>query len=148
MRARYTVLVALAMALALASVAAAGPDAGRQQIAIVSKMYPGGTFVFTPLTAGALKRDSGKVGAEDSGFNTIDFTFKGKRGTLTLREQSSWVDVWNEEVNGVTPAVSIGPWKVVQGTGQYAKVTGGGRSVQVGLGNVWYARQEGHLTSP
>jgi hypothetical protein len=135
-------------ALALASVAAAGPDAGRQQVAIVSKMYPGGTFVFTPLTAGVLRRDSGKVGAEDSGYNTTDFTFKGKRGTLTLRERSNWVDVWNEEVDGVTPGVSIGPWKVVKGTGQYAKVTGGGRSVQVGLGSVWYARQEGYLTSP
>ncbi|HLG08917.1 MAG TPA: hypothetical protein VI409_09660 [Gaiellaceae bacterium] len=148
MNVRYTVLVAVAAAVALASVATAAPDAGRQQITIMSRLYPGGTFVFTPLVPGALKRDSGKVGVEDSGYDTSDFTFRGKRGTLTLREQTEWVDIWNEEVNGVTPGVSIGPWKVVRGTGQYAKVTGSGRSVQVGLGNIWYARHEGYLKVP
>ena len=146
MKVRYAVLVALAAAVVLASVAAAGPNAAKQQVAITSKLYPERTFVFTPLTAGALKRDSGTASAQNA-----NFTFKGKRGTLTIRElRDDWVDVANEPVDssGVIPAVAICPWKVVRGTGQYAHVTGGGQSAQAGLGNVWLARQEGFLTSP
>ena len=141
-------LVALAVGVALASTAAAAPEAGRQQVAIASKLYPQGTFIFTPLTAGALKRDSGKVGVEDAGDSVVDFTFKGKRGTLVVREEQDWVDVTNDEIHGVVPAVSIGPWKVVRGTGQYTKVTGGGRSAEAGFGKFWWARQEGFLTVP
>lgn len=148
MKARHAVLVALAATVTLASVALAGPEAGRQQVAITSKLYPQGTFVFTPLTAGALKRDSGKVGVEDAGDSVVDFTFKGKRGTLTIREEQDWVDVANEEIQGVIPSVSIGPWKVVRGTGQYTRVTGGGRSAEAGFGDFWWARQEGFLKSP
>lgn len=144
------VLVAVVAAVTLTSVAAAKSDAGRQQVTIASKLYPERTFVFTPLTSGALKRDSGKASTE--GGNTGDtttFTFKGRRGILIIRElRTEWVDVLNEKVNGVVPAVVITRWKVVRGTGQYAKVTGGGRSAQAGLGSVWYARQEGFLRSP
>lgn len=143
-------LVALVAAVTLTSVAAAGPDARRQQITISSKLYPERTFVFTPLTAGALKRDSGTARSEggNSG-DSATFTFKGRRGTLVIRElKTDWVDVLNDEVNGVVPAVVISRWTVVRGTGQYARVTGGGRSAQAGLGNVWYARQEGFLRSP
>jgi hypothetical protein len=144
------VLVALVAAITLTSVAAAGSDAGRQQVAIASKLYPQRTFVFTPLASGALKRDSGKASA-DGGNNgdATTFTFKGRRGTLVIRELSTeWVDVLNEEVHGVVPAVVITRWTVVRGTGQYAGVSGGGRSAQAGLGNVWYARQDGFLRSP
>jgi hypothetical protein len=143
-------LVALVAAVTLTSVAAAGSDAGKQQITIASKLYPARTFVFTPLSAGALKRDSGTARAEggNSG-DTTTFTFKGRRGTLIIRELTTkWVDVLNDEVNGVVPAVVITRWSVVRGTGQYIGVTGGGRSAQAGLGNVWYARQEGFLRSP
>ena len=144
MKARHAVLVALAAAVTLASVAAAGPNAAKQRVAIASKLYPERTFVFTPVTAGALKRDSGTAR-----FDAGTFTFKGKRGTLTIRElRENWVDCGNEEFNGVIPAVDIGPWEVVRGTGQYKGVTGGGQSAQAGLGNPWYARQVGSLTSP
>jgi hypothetical protein len=144
------VLVALVTTITLTSIAAAAPEAGRQQVTIASKLYPQRTFVFTPLTVGALKRDSGSARAEggNAGDSTT-FTFKGKRGTLVIRElRTEWVDVADEEIHGVVPAVVIGPWKVVRGTGQYAHVTGGGRSAQAGLGDVWYARQEGYLRSP
>jgi len=144
------VLGALVAAVTLTSVAAAGSDAGKQRITIASKLYPERTFVFTPLTAGALKRDSGTASSEggNSG-DSATFTFKGHRGTLVIRElRTKWVDVLNDEVNGVVPAVVIARWTVVRGTGQYARVTGGGRSAQAGLGNVWYARQEGFLNSP
>jgi hypothetical protein len=124
-------------------IAAAGPDAGKQRIAIASKLYPERTFVLTPVTTGALKPDSGTAS-----FDAGVFTFKGKRGTLTISElREEWVNCGNARHGGVVPAVDIGPWKVVSGTGQYARVTGGGRSAQAGLGNVWYARQVGFLTS-
>jgi hypothetical protein len=144
------VLVALVTTVTLTSIAAAAPEAGRQQVTIASKLYPQRTFVFTPLTVGALKRDSGRARAEggNAGDSTT-FTFKGRQGTLVIRELSTeWVDVLNEEVNGVVPAVVISRWNVVRGTGQYASVIGGGRSAQAGLGSVWYARQDGFLRSP
>ncbi|HLG08914.1 MAG TPA: hypothetical protein VI409_09645 [Gaiellaceae bacterium] len=144
MKTHYVVLVALIAAVTLASVAAATPGAVKQRVAIASKLYPERTFVFTPVTAGPLKRDSGTVG-----FDAGTFTFKGKRGTLTIRElYENWVNCGSEEHKGVIPAVDIGPWKVVRGTGQYKGVTGGGESAQAGLGNPWYARQEGYLASP
>ena len=144
MKTRYVGLVALIVAVTLASVTAATPGAVKQRVAIASKLYPERTFVFTPVTAGPLKRDSGTAS-----FDAGAFTFKGKRGTLTIRElREEWVNCGNEKFNGVIPAVNIGPWKVVRGTGQYKGVTGGGQSAQAGLGNPWYARQEGSLTAP
>ena len=144
MKTRYVVLVALIAAVTLASVAAATPGAVKQRVAIASKLYPEGTFVFTPVTAGPLKRDSGTAR-----FDAGTFTFKGKRGTLTIRElNENWVNCGSQEYKGVIPAVDIGPWEVVRGTGQYKGVTGGGQSAQAGLGNPWYARQTGFLTAP
>ena len=89
------------------------------------------TFVFTPLQAGPLKRDSGtidsnwlsiigrdvmrdgqKVTIYDGGVTTLT----GKRGTLTIRDRNEWVDV------GYDDGVAIGTWKVVRGTGQYAGI--------------------------
>jgi hypothetical protein len=106
------VLVALVATVTMTSGAAAESDAGSQRVVIASKLYPERSFVFTPLTAGALKRDSGTVSAE--GGNTGDtttFTFKGRRGILIIRElKTEWVDVLNEEVNGVVPAVVITRW--------------------------------------
>jgi len=150
MKTLISVLVALAATVTLTSLAAAAPQAGNQQVTIASKLYPERTFVFTPSTTGALKRDSGTARAEGGNAgDTTTFTFKGRRGTLVIRELTTdWVDVLNEEVNGVVPAVVITRWKVVRGTGQYTGVTGGGRSAQAGLGNVWYARQEGYLRLP
>jgi hypothetical protein len=148
MHIRPTLLVLLVATVTLASVAAARPAATRQQVVFASKLYPGSTFIFTPVTAGALKRDTGTANVEDAGDSIVDITFKGKHGTLTIRERQSWTDVWDKAVQGVVPAISIGPWKVVRGTGQYARVTGGGRSAQAGMGSVWYARHEGFLTTP
>ena len=163
MKARLAVLVVFAAAVTLASVAAAGPVATKQRIAISSKLHPERTFVLTPLTAGVLKRDSGAASEADSGpgrvvqrdgqrveiFNAT-LTFAGKRGTLTIRERTEWVDIANENAPGFSfpPAVATGSWKVVRGTGTYAEIAGGGRSGHAGLGAEWYARQEGFLTLP
>ena len=77
------------------------------------------------------------------------YTVTGKRGTMSIRERTEFVNVSNEKVPGFdfTPGVGIGTWKVVGGTGAYAKITGGGRSGHQGHPE-WLARQEGFLTRP
>ena len=162
MRARLTILAALMAAVTLTSVAAAGPDAAKQRVAINMKIFPQGTFVLTPLQAGPLKRDSGTInGTEISGnrvmrdgqqvtiYDGVVWTLTGKRGTLTIRDRNEWVDVSSENTRyGYPPGVGIGTWKVVRGTGQYAGVVGKGRNGHAGLGTSWLARYEGLLSVP
>ena len=162
MQARVVALVALAAAVTLTSVAAAGADAAKQRMAINMKIHPQGTFVLTPLQAGPLKRDSGTIdgGWTDIGgrpvmrdgqrvtiYNGAVTTLTGKSGTLTIRDRNEWVDVSNENTRfGYPPGVGIGTWKVVRGTGQYAGIVGTGRNGHAGLGSQWYARYEGVIT--
>lgn len=94
MNPRYIVLAVLAAVVTLASVAAAGPDAAKQRVAIAIKgdLGPDGTFVLTPLQAGALKRDSGKAVVVINGSRVVirdgqrveifnlTWTLTGKRG--------------------------------------------------------------------
>ena len=156
-------LVALAAAVTLTTIAAAGPAAAKQRVAINMKIYPQKTFVLTPLQAGAIKRDSGTIssngdvpgrevmrdGQKVTIYNGAVTTLTGKRGTLTIRDRNEWVDVSNENTRyGYPPGVGIGTWKVVRGTGQYAGVVGKGRNGHAGLGSRWYARYEGVLTFP
>jgi hypothetical protein len=153
MKALHAVLVALVAAFMLTSVAAAGPEAAKQRVVITMKNLPNGQFVLEPVQTGALERDSGttavvftrvKVMVRDGQrveIYRLTFTLKGKRGTLTTQERNEWVDTGG-------PYVGMGTWKVVSGTGQYAKIAGGGRSAAAGLdrGNGdWYAGQEGLL---
>ena len=70
------------------------------------------------------------------------WVFTGKRGKLVLRSQFGWIEA------GGPYNIATGTWKVVRGTGQYAGVTGGGRSAQVGAPSGWFARYQGYLTSP
>ena len=60
MKVRYAALVTLAVAVTLTSVAAAGPAATKQRVAINMKFHQS-TFVLTPLQAGAVKSDSGTL---------------------------------------------------------------------------------------
>ena len=151
-------VAALFAAVMLTSVAAAGPEAAKQRVAISMKSPDNGTFVLTPLQAGTLKRDSGTVSLVYNDPATVmregqridvyrnTYTLKGKRGGLSIRERTEFVSVSNEKVPGFdfTPGVGIGTGKVVGGTGAYAKVTGGGRSGM--QGQPWLVRQEGFLT--
>jgi hypothetical protein len=160
MNARRAVLVLLAAAVTLTSAAAAGPHAAKQRVAINLKNPDKGTFVLTPLRSGTLKRDAGTVSLVSNDPTTVmregqridvyrnTYTLKGKRGSLSIRERTEFVSVSNEKVPGFdfTPGVGIGTWKVVGGTGAYAKVTGGGRSGH--QGHPWLVRQEGFLTRP
>jgi hypothetical protein len=163
MNARHAVLIALVAAVTLTSVAAAGPDAAKQRVAIDMKIYPQGTFVLTPLQAGPVKRDSGtishnftsilgrdvmrdgqKVTIYDGGVATLT----GKRGTLTIRDRSEWIHLGNDaNRDGNEDSVAFGTWKIVRGTGQYAGIVGKGRDGHAGLGSPWYARYEGFLNS-
>jgi hypothetical protein len=153
--ARHIVLAVLAAAVTLTSVASAGPAAAKQRVSIMSKGFgtPAGRFVFTPLQAGALKRDSG---TENSVFSrrpvirdglSIEIedartTSEGKRGSFVIRHRVEWVDIGN----GYN--VGLGRWTFVRGTGQYAGIIGRGRSAWVFLdGGSWRGRMGGFLTA-
>jgi hypothetical protein len=157
MRARLTILVALVAAVTLAAVAAAGPDAAKQRVVITSgasQTTQVAPFVLTPQQAGVLKRDSGTLTATASGRTVMRDgqrieiyvnvgTYKGKLGTLVTRHRTEYV----EGGNGYH--VGIGTWMVVRGTGQYAQITGGGRSGTVWLDRgPWSFRSEGVLAHP
>jgi len=160
MKAPQALLLVVATALTLASGASAGAGAPKQRVAITANLYPKREFVLTPLHAGALERDFGKARmvygtwrstmrkGQDIEILRAFFTFEGKRGSLTIRERTEWVDAG---VDTGGPSVATGTWKVVRGTGQYAQVAGAGRSAHSGLSgraDPWYARQEGFLSLP
>jgi hypothetical protein len=158
MKARRAILVALAAAVTLTSVAAARPEAAKQRVMITSQAA--GTtnaapFVLTPLQTGAIRRDLGtQVTVTPSGREVMRggqrvtiyelvATQKGKRGSLVIRYRTEYVDAGNGY------HVGTGTWKVVRGTGQYAGVRGGGRSGAVYLDQgPWSSRAEGVLTLP
>jgi hypothetical protein len=157
MQVRIIMLLAVLAAFTLTSVAAAGPEAAKQRVAINIKNPDNGTFVLTPLQAGTLERDSGTVSLVYNDPTIVmregqriyihrnTYTLTGKRGSLSIRERMEFVSVSNEKVPGFdfTPGVGMGTWKVVGGTGAYAKVTGGGGSGM--QGQPWLARQEGFV---
>jgi hypothetical protein len=163
MKVGHAMLVALATAVTLTSVAAAGPDAAKQRVAINMKLWPQKTFVLTPLQAGPLKRDTGTIrhtllsisghdvmrdGQRVTIYNGGLITLTGKRGTLTIRDRNEWVGLARDgNGDGENDGIGVGTWKVVRGTGQYAGIVGKGRNGHIGLGSPWYARYEGLLSS-
>jgi hypothetical protein len=142
LKTRRIALAALAVAgaTALASAAAGAPVAAKQRISIVVD-GKAGTFVLSPLSAGSLVRDTGKVtdccyglkritrSGQSINVNDPLSTFTGVRGRLVVRFRIEWVDAGN----GYT--VGNATWKVLRGTGAYAQLAGGGRS-----GHVWTPR--------
>lgn len=166
MKARQTTVVALVAvaalvaAVTLTSVAAAGSDAVKQRVMITTqagKTTEVSPFVLTPLQAGAIKPDSGKMIATSSPervvmrdgqkvtvYDSLSTTLKGKLGSLVIRYRSEWVDAGNGY------HVATGTWKVVRGTGQYAGVTGGGRGGGVwnDRNDDWSSQDEGFLILP
>jgi hypothetical protein len=156
MKGSLVVLAALVAAVTLSSVAGAEPAATKQRVAINTTAESGGSFVLVPLRAGGLRRDSGEHGcAREKADRSViregqqaflhewsAWRFVGKRGTLVVRSQFAWVSA------GDRYNVATGAWKVVRGTGQYAGITGNGRSAHVGTTSSWDARYEGLLVSP
>jgi hypothetical protein len=157
MKARHIVLAVLAAAATLTSVAAAGHAAAKQRVAITSNGVLNATgfgkFVFTPLQAGALKRDTGtetsswrehvvmRDGQQVTVQNYIT-TREGKRGSFVVRSRTEYVDAGNGYLAGTNT------WKFVRGTGQYAQITGGGRGGDVVHSPRWSDHYEGFLTLP
>ena len=105
MKVRHTVLVALATAVTLTSVAAAGPEAAKQRVAITVTMASG-KAVLEPLQKGALVRSAGTFGGDWSPApdRTVlrdgqeisiyhpTWTFTGKHGTVVFRERVEEVE--------------------------------------------------------
>lgn len=152
---KLTVVAVLgALAVTLVTVAAAGPVAAKQRIAIQVKGGSTSSFVLTTLTSGAVKRDTGTAtfccwsqrfitrDGQKIEINDPQMTLTSKRGTLVARNVIDWVDIpdgWG---------VFTGTWKVLRGTGDYAGVTGGGRGAGVMLLNgITKAQFEGFLSS-
>jgi hypothetical protein len=108
------VLVALAAAVALTSVAGASPDAAKQRVAITSKGVASSTafaeFVFAPLGAGTLKRDTG---TETSDFSKRVVMRQGQRIEIeegvTTSEASVGPSRSGTESNGPTPGTDTTP---------------------------------------
>jgi hypothetical protein len=161
-KAIQAIVVALATAVTLTSVAAGGPDVARQRVGIMTKGVANSSrparFVLEPQQVGSLRRDSGTTravgslppervalrdGQRVSIYDPIVETLEGKRGTLTIRSRIEYVDA------GSGYHVGTGTWKVVRGTGQYAGITGGGRRGDVYLDRgPWSGNNEGFLTLP
>jgi len=133
-RARSVVAVALtvaAAAVAVAPVATAGRTAAKQRVQITQG--GDGSFVLAPLTAGAVKNDSGGFAAccwsersvtragESVEIDNPQITLAGKRGTIVARNRIEFVDIPGGE------AVFTGTWRVIRATGAYSGLVGGGR---------------------
>ena len=140
-----TKLAPLAVALAaaaitLTAVAAAGPVAAKQRIAL-QRTAGSDAVVLIPLTSGALGRDSGTITAccwsqrfvmrdgQSIEINDPLLTFTLKQGSLVTRNRVEWIDIGNGY------AVGNHTWKVVRGTGDYARLEGHGRGAVVELPN-------------
>jgi len=137
---KLTTVACIVAAAVLATVASAGAgSAGSKQRIEIQET--GASFVLTPLTSGAIKRDTGTATfccwterriMRDGQAIDIDnpqMTLTLKRGTLVIKNQIGFIDIpdgW---------AVFTGTWKVIHGTGDYAGLTGGGRRAGVQLAN-------------
>ena len=67
-------------------------------------------------------------------------TRKGKRGSFVVRARIEYVEAGNGYRVGTNTS------KFVRGTGQYARLTGGGRGGDVNTDGRWSDRYEGFLT--
>lgn len=146
------ILIATA-AVTLTSAATAGAVGAKQRVAITIRP-PVLTFVLTPMTEGATKRDSGTVSWQRESERVVmrdgqrvrqwvgSGTFVGKRGTIVVRFRIDWLDAGHGHDAG------SGTWSVIRGTRDYATLTGGGRSAHVWLpGGPAASRAEGFVRS-
>jgi len=159
MKVHLAALVVLAMAFTLAAVAAGSPDAARQPVTLTTQA-PRTTsvspFVLAPMQKGPIKPDAGKLIADppttdrtvmrdgqDVSVYVQTSTLKGKLGSLVIRTRAEWV----EAGNGYNASTET--WKVVRGTGQYARISGGGRGTSVWFepNDHWSSRYQGFLTT-
>jgi hypothetical protein len=127
-KALHIVLVTIVAAVTLTSVAAAGPDAARQRVAITMRNLPNGKFVLEPLQAGALERTRGVSQARNAVIRegrqlTTISTFTEGSGDLMIREQivvyaggpsSAWAPGRSGADGRVRPDLGVGGLPVRQ----------------------------------
>jgi hypothetical protein len=94
-------------------------------------------FVLSPLSHGAIARDSGTVSwccwtrkyvtrdGQTAEINDPHATFTGAKGSFEVRFRIAWLDA------GLGYGVGTSTWKFVRGTGAYAGLVGGGRGAQL-----------------
>ena len=82
MKTRLIALFTLATAVTLTSIAAAGPNAAKQRVAIDMKLWPQKTFVLTPLQAGPLKHESGTISHDFLSISGRDVMRDGQKVTI------------------------------------------------------------------
>jgi hypothetical protein len=153
-------LLAVALGAALVAggtaLAGSGGTAVRKQRIAIDMVLNGndiGKFTLSPLTAGSLKADKGRVENPGAGWGTrllngmtvVSYnwgqTLWGGHGTFQLPVRFDE----NEMQNSI--GVRVGTWKIVDGTGAYSGVRGGGRYVAVRMPNGRrLVRQEGWIT--
>ena len=152
-------LLAFVASLVLVAAAPANPTATKQHVVLEGTKIAGpggGTFTLTASGSGPLKADSGTFSGPVSqkkivrnGQAVIIFTstttFKGKLGTLVLKER------FEDVAAGNGYRVGTGVWSVVKAKGkrQYAGLTGSGRSAYVlAQDHHVFFRWEGFVTKP
>ena len=155
-----TLAVLNVASLMLVSATWAATTVSKQRVVMEAKAIVGpggGTFVVTPQGHGPLKSDAGKftftVSQKEvvrSGQSVIIFTststWAGKRGTMVLRERFDDV-----AAGGNGYRVGTGVWSLLsaRGTGQYAGLSGSGRSAYVVTPQErLFFRWEGFVTKP
>jgi hypothetical protein len=153
MHALLTVVLGTALVAGGTALAGSGGAAVRKQriaIDMVMNKNDTGTFTLSPLTPGPLEADKGTVAIPGAAFGTEmrngmkvmnvlrGQDLKGRQGTFGVPVRFDE----NEMQNGVK--VQVGTWKIVEGTGAYSGVSGGGRYVSVRMPNGrQLVRQEG-----
>jgi hypothetical protein len=142
----YKKLIAAAaiavVATALAGLASAGRAATHQEVAFSYANNDPSKMTLTPLTSGAILADRGSTSwccwtqktvqqdGEQLDVNNPLATFVGKHGSLTWREQITWLDL----TNGYS--IATGTWRIVRGTGAYEHLIGHGHLALIsGMGN-------------
>ena len=144
--------------LVLVASSAAGAAAAKQRVQMEArlKVAESGTFVLRPVSRGPLASDSGTFsfdasqkrlvrGGQSVIVFTVTSTWQGRRGSLVIRER---VD---DVAAGSGYRVGTGVWSLVsaRGTGQYAELSGSGRSAYVVTpGERVLSRWEGIVDKP
>src|SRR5262245_63964455 len=157
---RLSIVGLLLAALAVLPLASAAPSA-QQRIAFEVKLpldSDSGTFELTPMTPGALAYDSGTThftsgptplftgrivhGQLIDRFQAVE-DLAGANGVLTVVIPVDFASAGHGYLNGRAK------WSIVDGTGAYASLRGGGRGALVGPpsppGQYGFARHEGFV---
>jgi hypothetical protein len=129
-------------ATAVAGLASAGGAATQQQIAFSYGNGNPANMSLAPISSGAVLADRGSTSwccwtrksvqqdGEQLDVNNPLATFVGKRGSLTWREQITWLDLTSDY------SIATGTWRIVHGTGAYEHLIGHGHLALVsGAGN-------------